>query len=331
MSSRSGPVLVLGDANVDLLLHVPERGVGAERTVREPVVGAGGTAANTARGLATLGVPTGFIGAVGDDAFGRQTVDALARVGVDTSAVHVTREAATCQVIAMVEADGERSLVVWPTDGGALRWLRPADIPAARIEGAAWLHTTGMCLRDLPVRDTVLAAMAAARAAGVRVSIDLNLRIEVWGLDEERRAVTQQAIALADVVFGSGPEEIEPLARALRAGNAEADAEAEPDAIEAAARSLAAGSTAIVARLGRDGALACDASGQIVGSPGFDVPVRNIIGAGDAFNAGFIAALVEGRSLADGLRWGNGAAALHVARDKGASLPTREELEALLG
>jgi fructokinase/2-dehydro-3-deoxygluconokinase len=344
-------VLVLGDANVDLVLHVPPRRPDGRRDVREPIVAAGGTAANTARALAGLGVSAAFAGAVGDDAFGRLAVAELVGAGVDTGAVTVTREAATCQVIAMVEPDGERSLVVWPPDGGALRWLRPLDVPASLLDGAAWLHTTGMCLRDQPVRDTVLAAMGAARVRGVPVSIDLNLRVELWGLDPERRAATERAIELADVVLGSGPEELVPLAAALgrreasaagrgapggrhEAVSADTAADAElataPDAITSAARRLAANARTVVARLGPEGALACGPDGAIVASPGFGVDVRNVIGAGDAFNAGFVAAMVDGRGLAAALRWGNAAAACHVGREPGAPMPTRTELMALL-
>ena len=327
MDGTTRRVLVLGDANVDLTLHVPVRQPDGRRVVREPVVSPGGTAANTARALGVLGVPVSFAGAVGDDAFGRQVARDLAACGVDTSALAVTQADATCQVIAMVEPDGERSLVVWPPDGGALRWLRLEDVPADAVERAAWLHTTGMCLRDGPVRDTVLAVMAQARAARVPVSIDLNLRVELWGLDAERRAAVERAIALADVVLGSGPEELAPLAAAMGQRSA---GTAVPE-VEAAAHVLSGGARTVVARMGGEGALACTPDGGIVRSPAFAVEVANVVGAGDAFNAGFIAARVEGLDLPDALRWGNAVAARRVARAAGSpGLPGRTEVEALL-
>lgn len=320
------PVLVLGDANVDLTLHVPVRLPGGRREVREPVASSGGTAANTARGLGALGVPVAFAGAVGDDAFGRRVAADLAACGVDTSLLAVTPVEATCQVIALIEPDGERSLVVWPADGGALRWLRPGDVPDEAIAGAGWLHTTGMCLRNSPVRDTVLAVMASARAARVPVSIDLNLRVELWGLDAARRAAVERAIALADVVLGSGPEELVPLAGAM-GGHAAGDG----DGAELAARILAGGARTVVARLGAGGCLACTPQGAVLRSPAFAVDVASVVGAGDAFNAGFVAAMVEGRGLAEALRWGSAVAALRVARPEGMpGLPSRAEVEALL-
>ena len=321
MTDRRG-VLVLGDANVDLTLHVPVRlPDGGRGPVREPVLGGGGTAANTAVALARLGVPVEFVGAVGDDGFGRWIVADLAASGVGTVGLRVV-DVPTCQVIAMIEPDGERSLVVWPPDGGALVALRPEDVDPALVAGAAWLHTTGMCLRHAPVRDAVLATMAAARAAGIPVSLDLNLRIELWGLDDERRAAVEAAIALADVVFGQGDEELVPLMGA--------------QPVARAAGHLALGGPGsrgrtVVARLGARGALACTREGSTVRSRAFRVVAANPVGAGDAFNGGFLAAMVAGRSLSEALRWGNAVAALKVASPGGArDLPDRAAVEALL-
>ena len=311
------PVVVLGDVNVDLTLRVPDRAIPrAARTLNEPELTGGGTAGNTAAALARLGVPVEFVGSIGDDGFGRWIAADFAALGVGCRGL-VVLDVPTAQVIALLEPDGDRSLVVWPTDGGALTFLRPEDLDADLVTGAAWLHTTGMCLRDSPVRDTMLAGMRLARAAGVRVSLDLNLRIELWGLDAEKRAAVVAAVELADVVLGNGPEELLQVAGG--------------DSVEAAVTAIGDGRRTVVARLGAEGALACDADGSLVRSPGFQVAARNTVGAGDAFDAGFVAATVEGRTLAEALRWGNAVAALKVSRPGGArDLPSRAEVEALL-
>jgi sugar/nucleoside kinase (ribokinase family) len=216
-----------------------------------------------------------------------------------------------------VEPDGERSLFVWPPDGGALTFLRPEDLDADLIAGAAWLHTTGMCLRDSPARDAILAGMAAARSAGVPVSIDLNLRVELWGLADDKRSAVEAAVELADVVLGQGEEELVPLARAA--------------SVQQALAVLGGGRRTVVARLGADGALARTPDGVVTRTPGFTVEARNAVGAGDAFNGGFIAARAEGHPTSEALRWGNAVAALKVARPGGArDLPSRAEVVALL-
>jgi sugar/nucleoside kinase (ribokinase family) len=316
-------VVVLGDLNADLTLALPDRSLpAAERVVKEPTLTGGGTAGNTAAALARLGVPVEFSGSVGDDGFGRWLAEDLRAAGVGTRGLVATRDAPTCQVIAMVEPEGERYLVVWPLDGGALTRLEPADVDHGLVAGAAWLHTTGMCLRAAPIASSVLAAMRMARTAGVPVSIDLNLRVELWGLDEDVLAIVTEAVSLADVVLGNGPEELVPLARASGF---------EVDGAEGAAKALAGGERTVVGRLGAQGALACSAAGDVIEAAGFAAELRNPVGAGDAFNGGFIAARVAGLPLAEALRWGNAMGALEVARDGGArDQPSRAEVEALL-
>jgi sugar/nucleoside kinase (ribokinase family) len=114
-----------------------------------------------------------------------------------------------------------------------------------------------------------------------------------------------------------------PLARALGL---------EAGGLEAAARALAGGGRTVVARLGAAGALACAAGGEMVVAQGFAAAMRNPVGAGDAFNGGFVAARVAGLPLGEALRWGNAVGALKVGRQGGArDQPTRDEvLEALL-
>jgi fructokinase/2-dehydro-3-deoxygluconokinase len=182
-----------------------------------------------------------------------------------------------------------------------------------------------MCLRQAPIASSVLAGMRIARDAGVPVSLDLNLRLELWGLPPEVLADVTEAISLADVVLGSGAEELVPLARA--SGFA-------VDGVEAAARALAGDARTVVARLGSAGALGCSGAGgrgEVVVAPGHDAELRNPVGAGDAFNGGFIAARVAGLPLVEALRWGNAVGALKVAREGGArDLPSRDEVLAQL-
>jgi sugar/nucleoside kinase (ribokinase family) len=318
------PVVVLGDLNADLTIQLPVRGSPGTSAgaVGEPVLTGGGTAGNTAAALGRLGAPVVFHGAVGDDGFGRTVASELRAGGVDTRGLVVTGDAPTCQVIALLEPDGGRHLVVWPHDMGALARFSPADVDDGLVEGAAWLHTTGMCLRHEPVASAVLEALRVARDAGVPTSLDLNLRLELWGLPSAVRDAVGAAVDLADVVFGSGPEELVPLARAL---------DHDVASVEAAALALAGGVRTVVARLGAGGAVAATPDGRLVRAPAFEVVQRNPVGAGDAFNAGFIAASIEGLPLAEALRWGNAVGALKVHREGGArDLPNRTQVGLLL-
>lgn len=305
-------VIVLGDANVDMVIRLPDRSADTPDLTRsEPQLFGGGTAANTAVALARLGVPTAFAGAVGDDGFGRFVRDDLVAEGIDTRSLHTLPAAFTPMVIAMIEPDGERLNVVWPPERGADQQLRPADIDADQIASAAWLHTSGMCLRLSPARDTVLHAMQIAHNAGVPVSLDLNLRLELWGWGDNIRATVARALPLVSVIFGGAADEIVPLSSIA-------------DPAEAA-RALAGESRIVVARQGADGALAATPEG-IVQVPAFPAQVVDTLGAGDVFDAGFIAARCDGAGVREALRWGNAVAALKIQRPGARSSPTRDEV-----
>lgn len=307
-------VVVMGDANVDLVIRLPDKA--HDLTGSEPQLFGGGTAGNVAVGLARLGVLVTFIGTVGDDGFGRWAAADLAREGIDTSGLIMLKDAFTPQVIALIQPDGERHLVVFPTYGGADKQLTPAHIDAETIQTAAWLHTTGIVLRHTPSRDAVLHAMRLARAAGVTVSLDLNLRIELWGFDDTARATIMQAVALADYVFGNGEEELIPIAGG--------------GSVEAAARRLRDGDTrVIVARLGSRGALVIDADGVVYTSPARAIHVVDTVGAGDAFNVGFIDAILRGGDVTAAAEMGNAVAAYKIGRMGARSLPTRAELTSI--
>lgn len=329
------PVVVVGDLNADLVIRVPDGTADTSDAV--PQLYGGGTAGNVAAGLGRLGVPTRIVAAVGDDTFGRRLVEDLEDDGVGTAGVRYLGDAFTPLVIALIRSDGDRVTLVWPPERGADVLLTPGHLDHHTITTAGWLHTSGLSLRHRPVRDAVFAAMELAADAGVPVSLDLNLRAELWGMDDDVRRAVDRAIALADVVLGSGPDEILPLAAAL---SPSAHDEAAGDtAIERAVRALADGRRMVVARLAADGALAVSASPGEPGSPdrrgtirapGFRTTVVDTVGAGDAFDAGFICASREGRGVDEALRWGNAVAALSVAGHGARALPHREHVEDLL-
>ena len=307
-------VLVVGDANVDLEIRLPEQPRASEHANPDPQIFGGGSAANTAAALARLGLECRFAGTVGDDSFGRSAVASLEAAGVDTGWMTVSSELPTVTVITVKQPDGERLIYVWPPSGGAHAALEVESTIAA-VSGVEWLHVSGICLRVRPAREALLAAMGRARADGIAVSFDLNLRLENWGWDDGFRDVVMAAVERSDVVLGAAGDEIEALA----------DSE---DPI-AAATALAGTHRTVVARLGAGGAIACSA-GSVVAEPGFEVAVVDTVGAGDAFNAGFIASRLRGETIGGALRWGNAVAALSIGEAGARSTPTVARLNEFL-
>jgi len=309
-------VVVVGDVNPDMTIRLSRSGGSGRIDPTPPEVGGGGTAGNAAVALARLGISTAFVGAIGEDPFGRLVEAELRAEGIDlTGVVHVSGHP-TALVVALIQADGERHLLNWPPERGADIQLRPQDLNPAWFAGAAWVHATGICLRHSPVREAVVEAMRLGRAAGATVSVDLNLRAEVWGMDPQTQASIESAIALADVVLGSGPEELTLIAGLT-----------DP---QAAARRIAAGVRTVVGRVGAEGAF-CVGREAPQSVSGFSVPVVDATGAGDAFNGGFIAARVEGACLREALRWGNAVAALKISRGAARALPNRRDVLEFLG
>jgi ribokinase len=130
-------VVGLGALNVDRLYQAERVLVGGEMAVDELPAVPGGSAANTIYGLAKLGVSTGFVGVVGDDAEGKMLVQDFQKVGTDTSQIKVKPEVKTGSVLCFIDKLGERSLYVSP---GVNTLLTMDDLDLTYIDRAKMLH-----------------------------------------------------------------------------------------------------------------------------------------------------------------------------------------------
>jgi len=308
-------VIVIGDINVDMEICLPQGPRVVAHGNPDPRLLGGGSAANTAAALGRLGLDSRFVGTVGEDSFGRFAQENLREAGVDVDLVDTTSDDPTVVVITVVPPDGDRLIYVWPSSGGAHQEIR-SGVAVGAVEGADWLHVSGICLRVAPARDAMLEAMAYARSIDVPVSLDLNLRLENWGWGGDFRRVIEQAIDLADIVMGAAADEIMPLSGS-------------EDPLTAA-QDIAGSERIVVERLGEEGAVGCDADG-IVSVPSFEIDVVDTVGAGDAHNAGFIYAQLLGLDLEASLRWGNAVAALTVSHQGARGTPSLADVESLLG
>lgn len=157
-------VVVVGDVAVDVLVAPSAPAVpGADVPARIRTT-AGGAGANTAAWLAHLGAEVTLVARVGDDAAGRMATAGLRAAGV-TTAQTVDAECPTCTVVVLL--DGDRTML---SDRGAAARLAPADLPA--LDGADHLHLSGHVLLDPSSRAAGLAALSAARVAGLSTSVD---------------------------------------------------------------------------------------------------------------------------------------------------------------
>jgi sugar/nucleoside kinase (ribokinase family) len=289
------PVVVLGDVMTDVVARIDDPLALGSDTRAEVVTRQGGAGANVAAWLAERGLPVVLVGRVGDDPFGREAAQVLATGGVRTAlTVDPVRPTGTCVVL--VGRDGERSML---PDAGANSGIAPGDLPAGLLATAGHLHVSGYTVLNPGSREAALAAVTAARAAGVPVSVDpaSAAPLEAVGGKEFLRLTDDVGLAFCTL------DEAEVLVGTR-----------DPDV--AAAR-LTATYEQVVLKLGPLGARwssADDPAGHRVPQcPCLDGVVDST-GAGDAFAAGYLAAALRGRPVPEALAAGCALAARVVAR-----------------
>ena len=306
-------VITLGRASVDL--YGQQIG-GRLEDMASFAKSVGGSPTNIAIGAARLDLRTGLVTRVGKEQFGSFILEQLAREGVETRGVVVDPERLTALAILGVRSDSEFPLLFY-RDNCADMALCEADIEPAYIGSAAALQISGTHLTREGVRAASLKAVAAAKAAGRKVVFDIDYRPNLWGLGghdsgAERYRESQAVTAVLRTVVGEcdlivGTEEEIHIAGGSR------------DTREAL-RSLREVSAAVlVLKRGPmgcivfDGMIPDDLEDGIKG-PGFPVEVYNVLGAGDAFMAGFLRGWLRGEALATCCTWANACGAFAVSR-----------------
>jgi len=257
----------------------------------------GGAESNFAVALARLGRPTRWISRLGDDPFGRLVRATLRREGVVVDAPP-DPHAPTAVFFKERAAHGPRR-VVYYRRGSAASLMGPDDLNAAHLAGARVLHVTGITpALSESCAATVDRAVALAREVGLLVSVDPNVRLQLWPDREACRAALTRLVSRADLVL-LGHEDAEVLYPGL-------------DEDGGLAAITAAGPRTVVLKLGERGARGVRDGEQFAVAP-YPVVAVDTVGAGDGFDAGFIAGLLRGypfaRCLALGARVGAAAVA----------------------
>ncbi|MEN3285103.1 MAG: hypothetical protein V7607_6243 [Solirubrobacteraceae bacterium] len=287
-------VLAVGDLNPDLLVSgdVTPRFGQAEQDV-SALLTLGGSAGIFAAGAARLGLRTAIAATIGDDDLGRATHAMLVARGVDDSLVGVDPDRPTGLSINLQRED-DRAIL---TDRGAIPALDVAAAVAAVERGVRHVHIASLFLIPALAREGGV-LLDAARRAGATVSVDTNF-------DPQERFAAPEWLRDADVLT---PNEAEALA--LADGDDEgppgADAAATrartrgDDAVLAAAHNLAARGALVVVKRGAAGAVAVRGD-EVFEAPAPKASGPDSVGAGDAFDAGLVWALLDGRPLPEAL------------------------------
>ncbi|WP_406222657.1 sugar kinase [Streptomyces canus] len=273
-----------------------------------------GAESNVAIGLARLGHRVRWAGRVGADELGALVLRTLRAEGVDIDHA-VTDDTDRPTGLLLTEPRlGTLTRVSYYRAGSAGSAVSPADVLPALTPGARILHLTGITPALSPsAAEAVLAAATTAREAGITVCLDVNHRSRLWSTDRARTAL-RPLLDHTDLLIASEDE----LPLVLEQPGA--------DEAEAVKGILAAGVTEVVVKRGARGATSVTADGA-TDRAARQVDAVDLVGAGDAFVAGYLSGLLDGADIPARLHRAVTTAAFAVAtRGDWEGLPTRDEL-----
>ncbi len=296
-------LLVLGDCNPDLVLsggNVEPAFGQTERLVEDARLTVGGSGAIAACGAARLGLRTAFAGVVGDDVFGRFMLDALAERGIDTHGCLVDANRPTGLSVVLSRGDDRAILTALGTIGD----LRSGIIDPELMRAARHVHVSSYYLQT-DLRPDLPELFREAREVGTGTSIDPN-----WDPAESWDGGLLELLDRTDVFFPNSAE-----TRALTG----------IDDIDVAAEALAERGSTVAVKFGQGGGLAVSGS-EVVRSEAIAADVVDTTGAGDSFDAGFIAGRLAGWPLDRCLAFAVACGSLSTRAAGGtAAQPTMEE------
>jgi sugar/nucleoside kinase (ribokinase family) len=266
-------LLILGDANPDLVLtgDVEPAFGQRERLLDGANLTVGGSGAIVACGAARLGLRVAFCGVVGDDLFGRFMRDELDRRGVDVTMLVVEPDRSTGLTVVLARPD-DRAIL---THEGTIGDLRAGSIDFEFLAAASHVHVASYFLQgrlapDLP------ALFERVRANGATTSLDPN-----WDPSERWNGGVRGLLSHTDVFLPNASEAVHIAGTAT---------------LDEAVITLADTAGLVVAKAGPDGAVAARGD-ELVRAPAPAVDPVDGTGAGDSFDAGFLASWLAGDPL----------------------------------
>jgi 2-dehydro-3-deoxygluconokinase len=299
-------------AGETMVLGVPAR-PGRLRHAPSLELKIGGAESNVAIALSRLDISAGWISLLGDDELGRLVLDRVRGEGVDTSLVRRMPDHPTG--LYLREQVGQETRVYYYRRGSAASTMSGGTFDPEYLRGAEFLHLTGITpALSADCRDFVIWAAREAREGGTRVSFDVNYRSKLWSA-EDAKAVAEELMPQVDLLF---------------IGDEEASALWGREDEEFVRELAASGPREVVLKRGGEGSLAF-IDERVITQPAFAVKEVDSIGAGDAFDAGYLAGHLWGLGAEERLRVANAMGALSVATlGDYEGLPDTEELQAFL-
>jgi len=291
VDERMPDVILLGDINIDISASMPAYpSRGGEGVANAVEYHTGGSVVSTAVALSKMGVETGIIGRVGNDALSSQVMSDLAQFGIDGTHIQIDSVVSTGLIYIVVNPDGERTMFA---ARGANVFTSPDEKWADYFASSRWYHFSGYALLAEPQSRAAGYALDLAQQIHCRVSLDPN--------PEPAMRYSNQILSLLPKVDIFFPNEQELM---LLSGGRPLE-----DAIESL---LDAGAKAVVVKRGVRGCVVATRK-TFLELPAFEIRVKNTTGAGDCFNAGVVLGRMVGLGWAASAILGNALGAIASA------------------
>lgn len=277
--------------------------IGDKEKGRVYLPGFGGDTSNFAVAAARQGAKVKYLTRVGADTFGNQFIELWQNEGIDTSLVEQDLNAHTGVYFITHTEEGHQ--FAYMRKGSAASRLEPKNVKEETISGIRLLHVSGIsqAISDTAC-DAVFRAIEIARAKGVMVSYDPNLRLKLWPIARARAVILATAVQ-SDIFLPS----LEDSQQLLNMN--------EPSQI--IDYYLRLGIKMVALKLGKQGVLVASAAGHDY-VEGFKVATIDATGAGDTFDGAFCTQILNGELPTSAARYANAAAALST-KGYGAVLP----------
>lgn len=269
---------------------------------------------NVAVGLSRLGHSVGYMTKLGNDPFGKQIIKTMQRNKIGTSLISFMGDRATGFMLKSKTSRGDPDIFYYRKNSAAST-LSVADVEKIDLTNYDCLHITGILpALSASSLEATRYLMERAKAAGLTVFFDPNLRPQLWPDRSTMVRELNRLAALADYVLPGCKE-----------GGVLCGTE-EPEKI--ADFYLSSGAKAVIVKTGPKGAYAADKKGSFR-SPTYPAEkIVDTVGAGDGFAVGIISAVMEGLSLEEAVRRANAIGTIQVMNvSDNEGLPTREELD----
>lgn len=272
--------ILVADHVCSPISHVPKAG---ELVLADALpLAVGGCASNVAMDLARLGLSVGTIGCVGQDPLGRFLKDTLQQAGIGVEGIRELPDVGTSGTLIINVAGQDRRFI---HTIGANGVFRARDVSLEQVKQAKVLYVGGYLLMTNCIQDELLTLFRQARAAGVKTVLDV-----VMPGPGDHWHQLDRVLAETDVFLPNTDE------AAIITG--------EPDAVRQAEKFLACGAGTVVITCGGEGVVLLSQTLRLRAGV-YPIQFVGGTGAGDAFDAGYIAGLLAGEDPIGCLKWGS--------------------------